>query len=1353
MKRISIVFIILPCCLYVAGQQKLEANKYANQSLITASPSATMLGVFGHTPVSYFTGTPDINIPLYEAAYKELSIDLSLRYHQAFGNKPDAFPGSTGNGWLLTTGGAITRVSRGATPHNFADGIIIPTNFNPTADPGWSSNATMQNYLSTQTVFFDENGRYDEYTYSFGGNSGKFYIDHTDAFRIKTAQGEDLLIEKVPADKEFIMPAEVQGPLSCLATTAAYTNIVKQKDFVYKFTITDSRGIKYTFGGTKESIELVRPGMPYAAFDLKDENTVPVSWYLTSVQSPNGYRIDLIYKRDKFYITNEISVNSRIITPAKFAGTDNAPKAKGIKSTLYHPCYIDSIITPVSTVKFNWSIADMQLGYNFTISNPPLSSGCASLVQDYFSEFYFCKYPEIKDAPITGRFPNKLDGFIVFNSDGLRKKAVEFNYTNSTTTRLKLLSVKIKGDKDTDQNLPVYSFEYNTMPLPEYLSFKTDDYGFYNGANPYITSNDPSYYYNLFPNATTRQAYLESRKPNINYTQAEILKKITYPTGGSTEYEYENNMYGRIAKFWPASIIENATGAEYTGGLRIKSITSYDYGAHLAGKKQYFYQVNYATGGTASSGILSFEPIHFAYFNGTVTPPANYRGSSYFSGPMTFTQYSTDPLNAASHKGNHITYSEVAEVNLDGSFTVFKYKNYDNGYHDRPAENMVCDNSNVGDFWKADEMNSMEIERGQLLSEELYSSTKSLRRNTVFVYDDNINRFNEHIRRVKLIPNPIFSVNYRSLRYTASLIYTYYPFLKTKTTTSYEDGNALANITNYTFNGQNRLLTSQSTVNSKNQHILVSNKYPHDFPSDPVSVEMKGKHIIAPVIETSTTISGTQANLVRTNFFSPSYNVYVPKEIKVQNASSPMETRQQFHQYDAKGNLLEQQKTDDIKESYQWGYKDQFPVAKIVNAANNTSTNFMLAPQNQFLSVPGSSASVNLVSAGTGNIVLSINIVAGNFYALKYTLSGPTVRTGTLCTSSNVQCPNPQTVTFNNMPAGSYTLSVTLYTGSSENKGVTITYPVAQNIAPTGAKEFFYDGFEEGTNSNVLSGASNTGKKYWNANYTVSFAPPNSRNYIIQWWNLSGGKWNFNQQAFASNMMLTGPVDDVRIFPLDAQMTTYTYEPLIGMTSQTDATGKATYYEYDGNGRLMLIRDQDKNVIKKIGYNYSGQPETNDIFYNEPQSASFTRSCPSGYSGSTVTYTVAAGLYSGNTLAIANTQARAALNANGPGYANTNGVCIPFIVINGYNSKANDYRLKLTNNATGTVYNFELTGNTSTSRYLGQVPHGTYTVQFQPFPQPVQSATYNINGITISGGSSATFNNVSITSASTASMY
>ena len=61
-------------------------------------------------------------------------------------------------------------------------------------------------------------------------------------------------------------------------------------------------------------------------------------------------------------------------------------------------------------------------------------------------------------------------------------------------------------------------------------------------------------------------------------------------------------------------------------------------------------------------------------------------------------------------------------------------------------------------------------------------------------------------------------------------------------------------------------------------------------------------------------------------------------------------------------------------------------------------------------------------------------------------------------------------------------------------------------------------------------------------------------------------------------------IDEIRIYPRDAQMTTYTYLPGIGITTQTDVNDNTTYYEYDALGRLTTIRNNERHLLKKYDY-------------------------------------------------------------------------------------------------------------------------------------------------------------------------
>ena len=52
-------------------------------------------------------------------------------------------------------------------------------------------------------------------------------------------------------------------------------------------------------------------------------------------------------------------------------------------------------------------------------------------------------------------------------------------------------------------------------------------------------------------------------------------------------------------------------------------------------------------------------------------------------------------------------------------------------------------------------------------------------------------------------------------------------------------------------------------------------------------------------------------------------------------------------------------------------------------------------------------------------------------------------------------------------------------------------------------------------------------------------------------------------------------------------LATYVYKPLLGLTSQTDPTGRTTAYEYDGLGRLVRTRDEQQRILSQQQYHYA----------------------------------------------------------------------------------------------------------------------------------------------------------------------
>ncbi|MDD3050527.1 MAG: hypothetical protein PHR06_05210 [Candidatus Cloacimonetes bacterium] len=74
--------------------------------------------------------------------------------------------------------------------------------------------------------------------------------------------------------------------------------------------------------------------------------------------------------------------------------------------------------------------------------------------------------------------------------------------------------------------------------------------------------------------------------------------------------------------------------------------------------------------------------------------------------------------------------------------------------------------------------------------------------------------------------------------------------------------------------------------------------------------------------------------------------------------------------------------------------------------------------------------------------------------------------------------------------------------------------------------------------------------------------------------------------------LLSGVVDDVRIYPENARMSTYVYHPLTDkLMSITDDNSITTYFEYDQAGRLTVVRDQDRSILSIHEYNYARDAE------------------------------------------------------------------------------------------------------------------------------------------------------------------
>jgi hypothetical protein len=149
----------------------------------------------------------------------------------------------------------------------------------------------------------------------------------------------------------------------------------------------------------------------------------------------------------------------------------------------------------------------------------------------------------------------------------------------------------------------------------------------------------------------------------------------------------------------------------------------------------------------------------------------------------------------------------------------------------------------------------------------------------------------------------------------------------------------------------------------------------------------------------------------------------------------------------------------------------------------------------------------------------------------------------------------------------------------------------ADNTSPTGANCYNL-GQSSGniTKSGLSSGTVYT-LSYWLKGTSPLSITGTQSGYPIQGKTIDG--WTYFEHKITAQTSITisgsSYIDELRLYPFNAQMTTYTYTPLVGMSSACDVDNKISYYFYDEFMRLKWIRDQDKNIIKTFKYHYANQ--------------------------------------------------------------------------------------------------------------------------------------------------------------------
>jgi len=148
----------------------------------------------------------------------------------------------------------------------------------------------------------------------------------------------------------------------------------------------------------------------------------------------------------------------------------------------------------------------------------------------------------------------------------------------------------------------------------------------------------------------------------------------------------------------------------------------------------------------------------------------------------------------------------------------------------------------------------------------------------------------------------------------------------------------------------------------------------------------------------------------------------------------------------------------------------------------------------------------------------------------------------------------------------------------------------------------------------------------------------------------------------SGNAELLKELDKVRIALTSpvVQVSTFSYIPAVGVTSETNPNGIITKYEYDNLSKLAVVRDPSDYILKQYVYRYAS-PDlifTGGRYTNAEKSRAFTKDDCIGGVSSPVTYVIPAGKYfSDVSQAQADSLAEDELTKNGLQYARDIGTC------------------------------------------------------------------------------------------------
>lgn len=265
---LKIALIVLSVFPVIGVCQGTGSSIHPN--IIPPSPDAQSFVKYGEIPVSYSTGTPNIEIPIYEINSRKLKLPISLNYHPNI--KPSDISSCVGLGWKLNAGGLMTRSIKGRADEAPGGGMLnVGIVTLEDVDNGQASSDLWYRAKYQTEGNYDNSS--DNYYYSVGnGLSGGFVYDKNKNL-VKTSYSDDKIVR-----------------------TSGNT-----------FEVTDDKGTFYQFDHKENTLE-------------SSANWVPGSWWLTKIISSD--RTDTIsFEYENYpYTYGDIYASQSLVTRECFNG-------------------------------------------------------------------------------------------------------------------------------------------------------------------------------------------------------------------------------------------------------------------------------------------------------------------------------------------------------------------------------------------------------------------------------------------------------------------------------------------------------------------------------------------------------------------------------------------------------------------------------------------------------------------------------------------------------------------------------------------------------------------------------------------------------------------------------------------------------------------------------------------------------------------------------------------------------------------------------------------------------------------------------------------------------------------------